>query len=123
VLAIYIGFAQNSISYLCYIPELGTSESSPHVIFDETRKTQLEENPEPSPFSPLTAGGTAVSTEYSQALPVTPETLRTLEKSAPLQINLGELPDEEWASLALQNFQGEASTPKTLPVCRSRSNI
>ena len=37
-MAIYIDFAQNSISYLCYIPELGTSESSPHVIFDEARE-------------------------------------------------------------------------------------
>ena len=111
VLAIYIGFAQNSISYLCYIPELGTSESSPHVIFDEARENPLEVEPQSSSFLPLTAGGSTVSTEYSQAPPATSETPQPLEKSAPLTINLGELPDEEWASLAMKNFQEGSEHP------------
>jgi hypothetical protein len=103
VLAIYIGFAQNSISYLCYISELGTSESSLHVTFDEARENPLEVDPQPSPFFPLT--------EYSQAPPATSETPQPLEKSAPPAINLGELPDEEWASLAMKNFQGGSVHP------------
>ena len=111
VLAIYIGFAQNSISYLCYIPELGTSESSPHVTFDEARENPLEVDPQPSSFFPLTTGGSTVSTEYSQAPPATSETPQPLEKSAPLTINLGELPDEEWASLDMKNFQGGSVHP------------
>ena len=101
VLAIYIGFAQNSISYLCYIPELGTSESSPHVIFDEARENPLETNPKTSQISPLTAGGTAVLPENFKTPPATPEASRKLQ----------ELPDEEWASLAMQKFQGGSVHP------------